>query len=131
LHVVIDNRRHTRENFIASPGSLERARSRDIDVNRYRGVLGKLVPPLLERAGEVAAERTRHEVDHALASAEDELGAAIARLRALARVNPGVRPDEIAATVAELDALRAALPGAAPRLEALRFVCSVDLLGLR
>jgi ATP-dependent helicase HepA len=131
LRVVIDNQRRTRDDYAPSPMSLARARERDIDVARYRGVLGKLVPPLLERAGEVAAERTRHEVERALANVERELGAAIARLQALARVNPGVRAEEIAATVAERDALRAALPGAAPRLEALRFVCSVDLLGLR
>lgn len=129
LRVVIDNQRRTRDGYAPSSESLKRARARVIDVARYRGVLGKLVPPLLGRAGEVAAERTRHEVERALAGAERELGATRARLEALARVNPGVRREEIDAIGVELDALRTALPNAAPRLEALRFVCSTDLLG--
>lgn len=131
LRVVIDNQLRTRDDYIPSPTSLERAREREIDVARYRGVLGKLVPPLLARANEVAAERAQGEIASAIDSAERELGAAITRLTALARVNPGVRAEEVAAVIAELDALRNALPGATPRLEALRFVCSVDLLGLR
>jgi ATP-dependent helicase HepA len=66
------------------------------------------------------------EIGAALAAADRELGAARDRLAALSRINPSVREDEVAALDAELDALRHAIPTAMPRLDALRFVCSLD-----
>ncbi|MFZ1839723.1 MAG: hypothetical protein WAU20_13415, partial [Dokdonella sp.] len=59
-----------------------------------------------------------------------ELGDEHARLVALARVNPAVRTEEIEAIDAELEALRTAIPQAAPRLDAVRFICSTDFLNL-
>ena len=57
----------------------------------------------------------------------EELDGEHARLTALAKVNPSIREEEIAAIAAELDALREALSSAAPRLDAIRFVCSADI----
>ena len=67
------------------------------------------------------------EIGAALTAADRELGAERDRLAALAGVNPAVRQEEIEALDAELDALRHAIPAAAPRLDAVRFVCSPDI----
>jgi ATP-dependent helicase HepA len=66
-------------------------------------------------------------VGNALGAAQRELEAEQARMTALAAVNPSVREDEIAAIANELDELRQALASAAPRLDAIRFVCSADI----
>jgi ATP-dependent helicase HepA len=59
------------------------------------------------------------------------LSAEIARLEALARINPGVRAEELEALRDERERLLAALPTARPRLDALRLVASPDFLSLR
>lgn len=130
IRVVVDNQRRIRNDFAPSPGRLQRARERDIDVGRQRNILGKLVPPMLARAEQAATERAQQEIEAALAAAEHALGAELSRTTALAHVNPAVRAEEIDALAAELEALRSVLPGATPRLEALRFVCSPDLPGV-
>ena len=53
------------------------------------------------------------------------------RLLALARVNPSVRTAEIEAARREREAIAAALPQARLRLDAVRFVASADLAGIR
>ena len=67
------------------------------------------------------------ETGAALDAAQRELEAERARLVALSKVNPAVREDEIEAITAELEDIRHALSTAAPRLDAIRFVCSQDI----
>jgi len=62
-----------------------------------------------------------------LTAAERSLGAERERVAALARVNPSIRQEEIDAIDAELEALRHAIPNAAPRLDAVRLVCTPDI----
>jgi ATP-dependent helicase HepA len=96
-----------------------------------RKVLNALVPPMLERArAEGEAQCTRLAAD-AVVNADATLGAEIARLEALARVNPAVRPQEIERLREERAQLVALLPQARPRLDALRLVVSPDFLSLR
>ena len=82
-------------------------------------------------AAQQAAEASQQRIEAARADAEALLGREIARLDALARVNPAVHPEEVQALRDELDALRVALPGARPRLDALRLIASPDFLNLR
>ena len=85
-------------------------------------------PRMTPRAAKAAAQER---IDAALARADQTLSAEIQRLRALAHVNPAVRPAEIAALEAEREAVLAALPTARPRLDSLRLVASTDFLQLR
>jgi ATP-dependent helicase HepA len=109
---------------------VRRSVDRGVEVSRYRNVLTKLVKPMLAHAETLARERAQIEIGRALTAIEHELGGEHERLIALARVNPDVRQEEIDAIDAELEALRTAIPQAAPRLDALRFICSTDFLGL-
>ncbi len=127
IRSVVDTRLNPRGDWQASPAGLARAREQELDAARYRPLLAKLVPPMLAACETEARRLAANEIGQALAAIERELGAQRARLVALARVNPAVRADEISAIDAELEALRAALAGAAPRLDAVRFVCSADL----
>ncbi|MBO9663634.1 RNA polymerase-associated protein RapA [Dokdonella sp.] len=127
LRTVVDTRLATRNDYAPNPASLARAKEQPIDAARYRPLLAKLVPPMLAACETEARRTAANEIGAALAAAERELGAAQARLTALAAVNPSVRAEEIAALAEELDALRAALATAAPRLDAVRFVCSADI----
>ncbi len=68
------------------------------------------------------------EIGAALTAAGLELGAARDRVAALAKINPSVRDEEVEALDAELDALRHAIPTALPRLDAVRFVCTPDIV---
>lgn len=129
IRVVIDSRLQERGDF--QPQTDLRATERTLDPARYRPILAKLVPPLLAHAQTRVREYAQIEIAAALAEAERRLGDEHARLSALARVNPAVRPEEVAAVAAELDALREALPKAAARLDAVRLVCSADFLSLR
>lgn len=131
IRLVVDTRLLPRHDYRPAPDVVQRAADREIDVAKYRPLLTKLVKPMLAHAETLARERTQVEIGSALARVERELGDEQARLAALARVNPAVRAEEITAIEAELDALRTALPQAAPRLDAVRFICSVDFLGLR
>ena len=127
LRVVVDTRLTARDDFVANPTSLFRAKEQPIDAARFRPLLAKLVPPMLGACETQARRLAATEVGAALAAAQRELDAEHARLTALAKVNPSVRADEIEAIAAELEALREALSNAAPRLDAIRFVCSADI----
>jgi ATP-dependent helicase HepA len=127
LRMVVDTRLTARNDYAPNPASLARAKEQPLDAARYRPLLAKLVPPMLAACETQARGLAAAEIGSALAAAERELGAAQARLVALAKVNPSVREEEIAALADELDALRAALATATPRLDAIRFVCSQDI----
>ena len=131
IRLVVDTRLLPRHDYRPAPDVVQRAAEREVDVARYRPVLTKLVKPMLAHAETLARERTQVEIGNALASVERTLGDERDRLVALARVNPAVRAGEIEAIEAELEAVRTALPQATPRLDALRFICSTDFLGLR
>jgi ATP-dependent helicase HepA len=131
LRVVVDNRLNPRNNFEANATSLARAKEQPLDATRYRALLAKLVPPMLAAAETAARGLAATEIGAALTAADRELSAERDRLIALARVNPAVHQEEIDAIEAELDALRHAIPTAAPRLDAVRFVCSTDVASSR
>jgi ATP-dependent helicase HepA len=127
LRSVVDTRLNPRNDYVPNPVSLFRAKEQPIDVARYRPLLAKLVPPMLGACETQARGLAATEVGLALGAAQRELDAEHARLSALAKVNPSVHADEIEAITAELDAVREALSTAAPRLDAIRFVCSADI----
>ncbi|KFN51712.1 hypothetical protein N790_14275 [Arenimonas malthae CC-JY-1] len=131
LSVAVDTRLQLRPDFAPGERARLRAGDRVFDLGPQRKVLAALVPPMLERARDAANEAARLRIEEAVAKAGAWLGAEITRLRALARVNPAVRPSEIAALEAERDAVLAALPTARPRLDSLRLVASTDFLQLR
>ena len=127
LRAVVDTRLTPRNDYVPHPTSLFRAKEQPIDAARYRPLLAKLVPPMLAACETQARGLAATEIGSALTAAQRELDAEHARLSALAKVNPSVREDEITAIAVELDALREALSNAAPRLDAIRFVCSADI----
>ena len=127
LRAVVDTRLAPRNDYVPNPTSLFRAREQPVDAARYRPLLAKLVPPMLAACETRARGLAAAEIGAALGTAQRELDAEHARLTALAAVNPSVRADEIEAIAAELDAVREALSTAAPRLDAIRFVCSADI----
>ncbi|MGO4501838.1 MULTISPECIES: RNA polymerase-associated protein RapA [unclassified Dyella] len=129
--VTIDTRLIERADFRPSDIGLRKAADRSIEVARYRKFLAKLVPPMLEKADAIAAERAKANVDEAVALATDTLDAELSRLLALRAVNPAISEAEIAAVADERTALLQALPGARLRLDAVRFVVSPDFLALR
>src|SRR5690606_33297131 len=109
------------------PASIARAKEQPADPARFRPLLAKLVPPMLAACETEARRLAATETGAALDAAQRELEAERARLVALARVNPAVREEEIDAISAELEDIRHALSTAAPRLDAIRFVCSPDI----
>jgi ATP-dependent helicase HepA len=127
LRAVVDTRLTARTDYAPHAPSLAHAKEQPVDAARYRPLLAKLVPPMLAACETQARGLAATEIGAALTAAERELGAAHARLSALAKVNPSVRSEEIDAIAAELDALHQALSSAAPRLDAIRFVCSADI----
>jgi ATP-dependent helicase HepA len=131
LVVTVDTRLDPRPNFAPSADSLRRAGDRSLDIGRYRKFLAKAVPPMLERAGTLAAVEADVAKVAALDAMRTTLGAEYARLLALKAVNPAVRDDELAAVADEQAALEQALPQARLRLDAVRFVVSPDFLALR
>jgi ATP-dependent helicase HepA len=131
LTVTIDTRLGERARFQPSTIAVQRAATRSLDVARYRKVLARLVPPMLERAEVVATARSKAAIDDATALATTTLDAELSRLQALGAINPSVNPAEIAAVSAERDAVLAALPTSRLRLDAVRFVVSADFLSLR
>ena len=131
LSVAVDTRLQPRPDFAPGERARHRAGDRVFDLGPQRKVLAALVPPMLERARETAKAAARQRIDAAIAAATASFDAELARLRALARVNPAVRPAEIAALEAEREAVLAALPTARPRLDSLRLVASPDFLQLR
>ncbi|WP_245778965.1 RNA polymerase-associated protein RapA [Dokdonella immobilis] len=130
LRIVVDTRLLPRHDYRPSAESVKRSTERAIEYSRYRNLLSKLVKPMLAHAETLARERAQIEIGRALSSIETELGDEHARLVALARVNPAVRSEEVEAIEAQMEALHTAIPQAAPRLDAVRFICSADFLNL-
>ncbi|MFN9966591.1 MAG: RNA polymerase-associated protein RapA, partial [Lysobacteraceae bacterium] len=128
LRAVVDSRLQRRDDFVPDPDSRAKAGDRAFDLSPLRTVLGSLVPPM-RGACETAARRdSASRVADAVDAATNRLDAEIARLEALARVNPAVGPAEIQGLRDEREALLAALPSARPRLDAVRLVTSPDFL---
>lgn len=130
LRTVVDTRQMPRHEYQPGAHCIRRAAEREIEYSRYRKLLTRLVKPMLAHAETLAGEQAQIKIGHALAAIETDLGDEHARLVALARVNPNVRSEEIEAINTELEALRTAIPQAAPRLDAVRFICSADFLDL-
>jgi ATP-dependent helicase HepA len=128
---VIDTRLVDRSEFRPDDRSVRRSADRAVDMGPLRKPLAQLVPPMLAAAEKLARARAATLAAAAQASATAALGAEIARLEALARVNPSVRQSEIDMARDELAHLCELLPGASPRLDSLRFIASPDILGLR
>ncbi|KGI78361.1 RNA polymerase-associated protein RapA [Oleiagrimonas soli] len=131
LIATVDTRLQARNGFEPSDEALQRAAERKSDLGRYRKFIAQLVPPMLERAEQVARAEADTLAQNAAADARTTLGEELQRLRALKRVNPGVRDEEIAQLATELAALEQALPQARLRLDAVRLVASPDFLALR
>lgn len=131
LRVVVDTRLADRSDYSPSPRALQRAGERPIDLTRHRRILNTLVPPMLEATRSRVAAHAQETIEAALADMETLFSDEIARLEALARVNPAVHPEEIVALAQERDALREAIPQARVRLDALRLLASPDFLALR
>ncbi len=131
LLVTVDTRLAERAEFQPSALALQRAPARNIDCSRYRKVLARLVPPMLERAESLAGARATAVIEAALAQAAATLDAELARLVALRAVNPSISAGEINALSVERSEVLAALPAARLRLDAVRFVVSPDFLRLR
>lgn len=130
LSVCIDSRLAPRD-YAPSAPSLARARERTPDVSRYRRYLVQLVPPMLEAAEALAAERARDVTGAAVADAREVLDARLQRLRALGAINTSVTQDELAAAESTRERTLAALTHARPRLDAVRMAVSADFLSLR
>jgi ATP-dependent helicase HepA len=131
VRCMVDTRMQPRLDFQPSARAVQRAADRPIDLLKYRKILATLLPPMLKRAAQEVATQSQERIAEAMQDAEALLGREIARIEALARVNPAVRPEEVQSLRDELDALRAALPTARPRLDALRLIASPDFLNLR
>ncbi|HUH54479.1 MAG TPA: RNA polymerase-associated protein RapA, partial [Rhodanobacter sp.] len=129
--ITVDTKLAERADFTPSDVALRKAADRNIEVARYRKFLGKLVPPMLERAEALATNRGQSRIDEALALASETLDAELSRLLALRAVNPSVSDTEIGAVTDERTQLLAALPLSRLRLDAVRFVVSADFLALR
>jgi ATP-dependent helicase HepA len=128
--VCVDSRLAARD-YVPSAPSLLRARERALDISRYRRYLAQLVPPMLEKADALAAERALDITGAAVAQARDTLDARVQRLHALAAINASVNAEEIAGAEAARDATLAALAKARPCLDAVRMAVSPDFLTLR
>lgn len=131
VRVVVDTRLADRGDFQPGSRAVQRAGEHPVDLTRHRRVLNGLVPPMVDAARKLADVRAQDAISRALEDAETLLGDEIARLEALARVNPGVHPEEIQALVDERAALRLVIPRARVRLDALRLIASPDFLSLR
>jgi ATP-dependent helicase HepA len=129
--VTIDTRLAERADFRPSDIALRKAADRNIEVARYRKFLGKLVPPMLEKAESIASERGQSHIADAVALATETLDGELSRLLALRAVNPAISETEIVTVADERTALLKALPGSRLRLDAVRFVVSPDFLALR
>jgi ATP-dependent helicase HepA len=129
--VTVDTKLAERADFQPSDIALRRAATRTIEVARYRKFLGKLVPPMLVRAEDLAGMRGQTSIDEAVALATSTLDGELSRLLALRAINPSISEAEIAAVADERARLLEALPQARLRLDAVRFVVSADFLALR
>jgi ATP-dependent helicase HepA len=131
LALTVDTKLSERPGFRPSDVAMRRAPDRNIEVPRYRKFLSKLVPPMLERAQDLAEARAEVIKAEAMETARRELDTEYARLVALHAVNPSITDAELEAVENERDALLAAIPDARFRLDAVRFVVSPDFLALR
>jgi ATP-dependent helicase HepA len=131
IRVRVDTRLEPRDDLEPDTAAIARLAERGLDPTRFRRMLAQLVPPMLGAAERHAKERADAMAAAAAAEADARLGAEVERLVALARVNPSVRPAEIEAAIREREAIAAALPQARLRLDAVRFVASADLAGMR
>ena len=82
----------------------------------------KLLPAMLEKARQVAAERLEKVVAATVAKMSGQLSHEVQRLRDLAEINDHVRPAEIAATVQQQTDLQTALAATHLRLDAVRLI---------
>ena len=130
--VTVDTRLAERADFEPSEIALRKAGDRNIEVARYRKFLGKLVPPMLERAEALAATRGQERIARRWISATQTLDAELSRLLALRAVNPSIeRSGSGRGRGRARMHLLAALPQSRLRLDAVRFVVSADFLSLR
>lgn len=131
IRVAIDSRLETRDELVPSALAIARFAERGVDATRFRKLLAQLVPPMLGAAEAEARRRAAVIAGDAAACAARELDDEVARLEALAAVNPNVRASEISAARSEATELAVRLPEARVRLDAVRFVASADLVGPR
>jgi ATP-dependent helicase HepA len=129
ISITVDSKLAERE-YTALPQVIARSDDKPVDLARFRPILTALVPPMKKAAEEIASAKSQHLIADAMQRLEAELGAEFERLRALKRVNPGIRDAEIDAFAQQLSALRAAIPGARVRLDAIRLSVSADFLRL-
>ncbi len=129
ITVSVDSKLAPRD-YTALPQVISRSDDKPVDLARFRPILTALVPPMKKAAEEIASTRAQALIANASERLETELGAEFERLRALKRVNPGIRDSEIDAFAQTLSALRAAIPGARVRLDAIRLAVSADFLRL-
>jgi ATP-dependent helicase HepA len=130
IRVVVDSRLSERADFRRSDEAMRKANDLAVDLGKFRKVLSQLVPSMLKAASSEGERRARREVEAAAGHADDQLDGEIARLEALARVNPAVREEEIAAARDEKAQLHELLPASRIRLEAARLIVSPDFLNL-
>ncbi len=130
IRVVIDSRLSERSNFRRSDEAMRRAGDSIVDLSNFRKVLAQLVPAMLKTAAAECERKARREIEAAAAHADEQLDQEIARLEALAQVNPSVREEEINAARDEKAQLHELLPAARLRLEAARLIVSPDFLNL-
>ncbi|MHB8310798.1 RNA polymerase-associated protein RapA [Metallibacterium sp.] len=131
LAISIDSKLAERDAFAPADNALRRASEKPLDPARYRKFLGRLVPPMLERAQQLVRAQADGLVAEARARMSASLDAEITRLEALRQINPSVRADELDGLRAQRDALATALNGTRLRLDAVRFVVSLDFLTLK
>ncbi len=131
LVISIDSKLTERDAFEPAANALRCASEKPLDVARYRKFLGRLVPPMLERAQQLARTQADALAAAAHARMTASLDAEITRLQALRRINPSVRADELDGLRAQRDALATALDSSRLRLDATRFVVSLDFLTLK
>ncbi len=82
----------------------------------------KVIEAMVTLAEQEAARESRALREQASKQMQGQLDQELARLQALARSNPAVRPEEIEALVAERDALAETLANSRLRLDALRLI---------
>lgn len=129
ITVTVDSKLSPRE-YQPVAQVIARSDDKPVDLARFRPILTQLVPPMKKAAEARATALAAEIIDSASAQMSRELGSELDRLRALKRVNPGVRDSEIEALSYQYESLRAALPQARVRLDAIRLAVSPDFLRL-
>ncbi|MBL8244733.1 MAG: hypothetical protein JNL89_11100 [Rhodanobacteraceae bacterium] len=129
ITITVDSKLAPRD-YNPLPQVITRSDDKPVDLTKFRPILSALVPPMKKAAEERAKADAQGLIAAAMERLNRELGAEFERLRALQRVNPGVRESEVEALAWQLEALRAALPQARVRLDAIRLAVSPDFLRL-